>query len=173
MRFVLPAFPILILAGLAGFRASAQAVAGRLVTPRAQWAVGAVSAGVVAACAVGLVGSPVFDVHRTIKSGERVYQDALKVYARNEGRPLPVLMMQMSGATNYYQPDLRYLRYDFISPDAWNAIRAWQRREGMPIGAAVYDFERDMIFGPHEDRLPCNWQPRGHYHNVQFFECLP
>ena len=78
-------------------------------------------------------------------------------------------------AANYYTPGLRFLRYDALSPAAWQALRTWQATANVPIDAALLSFERDEIFGGVRTRTPlsCAWQPRGYYRHVTFWECPP
>jgi hypothetical protein len=173
MRFVLPGFPILIVGGLAGLRAIAQGLARRIPNPRAERALGAAVFAVVLLSAGALFRSPLFDAHRSLKAQERVYRDALSMIAIGGEPRQPVLMSQMSGAANYYRPDLRFLRFDVLTPQAWEAIRRWQRQQRQPIGAALFEFERDRVVGGAVPALPCTWQPRGHYLNVTFWECPP
>jgi hypothetical protein len=173
MRFVLPGFPILIVAGLAGLHAIAQAASQRVTFSRAAPAIGAAAFALVLLSVAALIANPLFDAHRSVKAGERVYRDALTMMPIGEDSPQPMLMMQLSGAANYYRPGLRYLRYDLLSPQAWLAIREWQRRQRLAIGAALFDLERDRSPGPRGPALPCDWQPRGHYLTVTFWECPP
>jgi hypothetical protein len=136
-------------------------------------AIGAAAFALVLLSVAGLIANPLFDAHRSVKAGERIYRDALTMIAIGEDSPQPMLMMQMSGAANYYRPGMRYLRYDLLSPQAWLAIREWQRRQRLAIGAALFDFERDRPLGPGGLTLPCDWQPRGHYLTVTFWDCPP
>jgi hypothetical protein len=173
MRFVLPGFPILIVAGLAGLRAIAQGIARRIHNPRTVQAIGATAFALVLLSGGALIGNPVFDAYRSVTAGERVYRDALKVIAVGREPRQPILMVQMSGAANYYHPGVRFLRYDMLTPRTWLAIREWQGQEHQPIGAALFDFERDHVIGVGGQALPCSWQARGHYRNVTFWECPP
>ena len=133
------------------------------------------SAVVIGICAAALVRSPQFEAYRAVRSDEGVYRDALKLRALERPSTVPVLMVQMTGAANYYTPGLRFLRYDALSPAAWQALRTWQAAANVPIDAALLPFERDEIFGGVRTRtpLPCGWRSRGYYRHVTFWECPP
>ena len=173
LRFVLPAFPILIVSGLSGLRELTQAVVRPARVPGVRHLAGAAAAVIVGLCAIALVRTPLFDAHRAMKGSERVYRDALRTMEIGGLSSRPVLMMQLSGAANYYRPALRFLRYDFMSPAAWQAIRRWQAVEHVAIGAAVFDFELDALFRDDTSVFPCLWQVRGRFRNMTFWECPP
>jgi hypothetical protein len=171
LRFVLPAMPPLVILSLAGVREIVSAATVRL---RSSSAIAAATSLAIVAAAVALeLRSPEFDAHRRMKDGERVYRDALAVMTTDAALESAVLMVQMTGAANYYDPDLRFIRYDEVSPDGWAALRRWQASSGTPIGAALFPFERDEIFAPGKPRFPCNWQSRGAYLYVTFWVCPP
>jgi hypothetical protein len=171
LRFVLPAFPILIVASIAGLREGLGAVArsAKAAVPHGVWH--AAGAAAVAAAAIALVRTPQFGAFAEMKDGERVYQDALKVLAIDSRPSTPVLMVQMTGAAAYYAPDLRFLRFDEIAPAHWAALRRWQSAAGVPIAAALFPFERDQVIG--NPRFACIWQSRGSYRHVTFWSCAP
>jgi hypothetical protein len=85
----------------------------------------------------------------------------------------PVLMVQLTGAANYYDRGLRFLRFDHVSPDGWQALREWQRRSSATIRAALAPFEHDQFFPVAGPRFPCDWQFRGTYRRVTFWACAP
>jgi hypothetical protein len=157
LRFVLTAIPPLIVAALAGL----QIVAGRAPV------VGALIAIVL------LVRSPIFPAFRNVKSDERVYREALQVIMLEQPAPVPTLMVQMSGAANYYAPHVPLLRYDELAPGGWQAIAEWQARTHTPIRAALFPFERDELLGERSRHLKCAWTSRGHYRHITFWECAP
>jgi hypothetical protein len=170
LRFVLPAFPPLVIASLVGLREISAAVARRTH-------LGAVSTVMpmiaVIAAVVALLGSEQFAAHRQWKDSERVYPDALKVLTLDRPQYAVTLALQMSGAANYYARDLHVLRYDALSTDGWTAIRAWQARERVTVGAVLFGDEVDRFAGPNRARFPCSWESRGHYRHVTFWECPP
>lgn len=170
LRFVLPAFPPLIVASLVGLRQIGDAVAHR-VRIRSLSSILPATATVV--CVAGLVGSEQFAAHRHWKAGERVYPEALKMMAFDGSRSSATLMLQMSGAANYYAPRLHVLRYDALRLDGWTAIRAWQTRERTTIGAVLYGDETAEFFGHDGTLFPCRWESRGRYRHITFWECPP
>jgi hypothetical protein len=170
LRFVLPAFPPLIIASLVGLRQITEAVARR-VPIRGLSAI--VPATAIVMCTAALVGDQEFRAHRRWKEGERVYPEALQVRAFDGSRSAATLTLQMSGAANYYAPQLHMLRYDALQLGGWTAIRAWQTRDRVTIGAVLYGSETDQFFGPTGMLFPCRWESRGHYRHVTFWECPP
>jgi len=186
LRFLLPAFPPLIIASLVGLRqivlsADRVVAIGACPEPRRRTcpeqgrtaARAVVSAGVVVVCLVALVRGPQFNAYSDVSDSERVYRDALEVMALERPSYTTALMLQMSGAANYYAPHVRAIRYDWLTPDGWGAIRTWQSREHVAIGAALFGAETDEFFRRDRTPLTCNWQSRGHYRHVTFWECPP
>ena len=173
LRFVLPAFPPLIIAGLVGLKEITRAVAQRVT--RVGWprVVDAAATVAIATCVGALVRGPQFDSYRSVKSDEGVYREALKLMTLETPPHAPVLMVQMTGAANYYAPTIRFLRFDRLTPNAWHAVRTWQAREGVAIEAALFPFEQEQMFPGGRPLLPCAWQPRGRYRYVTFWECPP
>jgi len=170
MRLVLPALPPLIVASLVGLREIVSRLTGR-AAPNALTS--ALAVGVVAIAVLMLARQPEFGTRRELADGERVYRDALDVLRLDRSDRRAVLMVQMSGAANYYAPELHPIRYDALTPETWRAIRAWQSREHASIGAALMPFERDELFGGGAPRFPCAWEPRGHYLHITFWNCPP
>jgi hypothetical protein len=173
MRYVLPGFPILIVAGLAGLRAVAQAAASWDGRPWAPRAAGVAACAIVLLSAGALVRSPAFAAHRSVQAQERAYRDAVVVMGDDGTMPQPVLMSQLSGAANYYQPDAQLIRFDLLTTEGWRAVREWQRREHVAIGAALFGFEQRRLFDRAGFVPPCDWQPWGHYLDVTFWGCPP
>ncbi len=163
LRFVLPAFPPLIIAAVTGVRELSRT---RLVA-------GALAVCAVAICTLLLVRSPQFDAYRSMKDGEHAYGEALRVMAMDPSLSSTVLMVQMTGAANYYAPQMRFVRFDELSPAMWEALRRWQSISRQSIGAALFPFERDQLFGDRDPRFPCEWQPRGSYVHITFWQCPP
>jgi hypothetical protein len=173
MRYVLPGFPVLIVAGLAGFRGITRTVASRIGHPWVARTVSAAAFAVVVLSAGLLVRDPLSATYRTTKTGERVYPDALRIIGAEKNSSEVVLMSQLSGAANYYTRAVPFLRYDALTSESWLAVRKWQRDDQAVFKAALFDFEIDRMFGKSGPLLPCDWQPRGHYRNVTFWECPP
>ena len=170
LRFVLPAFPPIIIASLVGLREASAAIARRTHLRAISIAIPIVGVGVAIAA---LLGSEQFAAHRQWKNSERLYPDALKILALERPRYAATLTLQMSGAANYYAPALHVLRYDTLSTERWTAIRAWQARERVPVGAVLFGDEVDWFFDSTRLRFPCRWESRGRYRHVTFWECPP
>jgi hypothetical protein len=173
MRYVLPGFPVLIIAGLAGLRAVALAAASWIGRPWAGRTIGLAAFAVLLLSAGLLARDPLSAAYRATKAGERVYPDTIRIISADKGSSEVVLMSQLSGAANYYAPGMPFLRYDALKSESWLAVRRWQRDEQAVIKAALFGFETDRMFGMTGPLLPCNWHPRGHYRNVTFWECPP
>jgi hypothetical protein len=173
MRYVLPGFPILIVAGLAGLRAVARTAASRIDRPWVARTIGAAAFAVVLLSAGLLARDPLSAAYRATKAGERVYPDTLRIMSAQDNSSEVVLMSQLSGAANYYTPGIPFLRYDLLTSESWLAVRRWQRDEQAVMKAALFGDEVDRVFGARKPALPCNWQPRGHYRTVTFWECPP
>jgi hypothetical protein len=157
LRFVLPAIPLLLVASLAGL----QAIAGR-------------AAPLVAVLAIPLlIRQPEFQAFRSVASDERAYREALQLLTLNPTTPRPVLMVQMSGAAMNYTPQLGLLRYDELTPEAWGAIAEWQRRERLPLGAALFPSEVPRVVDERSLPVPCTWSSRGRYRHISFWQCEP
>jgi hypothetical protein len=83
----------------------------------------------------------------------------------------PVVLSELSGAVNYYAPAVRLIRGDLLVPEDWGLVRAWQAEAGSPVFTACVAAECDAWLEPPSPRLPCDWQVRGSYRGVRFFEC--
>jgi hypothetical protein len=173
LRFVLPAFPPLLVAALVGLQGLTSAAASRARPRVPRGAIWLAAAALVAAAARGQWRLPVFEAHRSVKVDERVYRDAVRWMTLAGPVADPVLMVQLSGAAQYYDPRMRFLRFDWLTPDDWRLLRQWQADTGRPIRAALFPFERALVESGTGSRLSCDWQPRGTYRQVSFWECPP
>ena len=102
-----------------------------------------------------------------------MYPESLKILALDTRQGAATLMLQMSGAANYYAPGLHVLRFDAVSADGWTAMRAWQARERATIGAVLYGAETQQFLGRIGVSFPCSWESRGHVRQVTFWICPP
>ena len=170
LRFVLPAFPPLIIASLAGLQELARVLARRV--PARDMTIDVAAFAAAALAVLLLVRAPEFGAFRSVKGSEAVYRNALQILSVSEPSPAAVLMVQMSGAANYYAPHLRFVRYDELSGSAWQAIRRWQADTHAVVGAALLPFEWEQVLRG-DVLLPCAWTPRGRYRDVTFWACLP
>ena len=171
LRFVLPAFPPLMIAAVVTLQEVTTAAAARVRPRGLRPAVWLAAAALVAAAARGQVRLPEHDAHRDVKTEERTYRDTIRWMTLTGPVEEPVLMVQLSGAARYYAPAMRMLRFDWLSPEEWTALRAWQARSGQPIRAALFPFERELVEAGEASRLPCAWSARGSFRQVSFWEC--
>jgi hypothetical protein len=174
LRFVLPGMPPILIAALAALQHAQRRIAARVPSRRRALAsvlAGAACAAVFALAVVRHASGPPFEAYRQVRGDERIYRDALRWMAIQRADDGPVLMVQLSGAANYYAPGLRFLRYDRLTPEGWTSIRRWQRQTGRPVRAALAPFEQDELFGSEGTRFECDWRPQGTYRWVSFWEC--
>jgi hypothetical protein len=116
---------------------------------------------------------PLYSSFKDVKAGERVYRDSVRWFVLHHPHRPPVVLGHLSGAANYYEPELPLLRLDRISKTDWQAIRDWQHRHGVTIAAALQAYDQRQLFAPDGVLLPCDWQPRGTYKWVTFYDCPP
>ncbi|MCF3648960.1 ArnT family glycosyltransferase [Synoicihabitans lomoniglobus] len=150
MRFLLPAFPALIvacllvlrsLAGRSGLRKS------RLVSPAAAW--------LSVALIVVVHGSLWGRAMRSFRTAqdERKYQVTASWAQRHLTMDTVVMAAQDSGALFYYT-ELQVLRPDWLNPEEFHHAAENIRKQGRPLYAVLKVFEKDRIFFRH---LPGNW----------------
>lgn len=137
LRFLLPAFPPLVLAALLGVQAM---VARRESAGSTPWA----TAGAVALAlwAVVLAGLWVPRLHlAAIGPAERVYRDAGRWVAGNLPPEAVVSSFAASGALYYYS-SMATLRFDDLRPGAGPEIVRRLHAAGRPVFALVFESER-------------------------------
>ncbi|MGE3840158.1 MAG: hypothetical protein AB7I50_01090 [Vicinamibacterales bacterium] len=174
LRFILPAMPpMLVATARAGQRAL------ELALPRAP-ARTVVACSAVAALLVAwlvpraLLRHPLVEVYRATRVNEGEYRSALRWFAIHHRVERPVLMVQLGGAARVYTPELLTVRFDRLSTEHWQALRAWQQRSGTTVDAALLPFEEpEFLAAAAEGRLACRWELRDAYHAVHFWECAP
>ena len=151
LRFLLPAFPALIVAALL----VARALTGKLrmaPSPR----------GLAVAGLLILIYSVAWCRHyyvHHVGSGEAVYPLTAAWSRENLPSAAVVAAMQTSGALFYYT-DLTILRWDLIGPDDFRRIAAACRTAGRPLYAVLFpnEIEEDNAFTEH---LPGTWTKIG------------
>lgn len=144
LRFVLPAFPALVLAAALGGQAM---VVRTGVAHRSRWsAVGAIG---VAMWAGVLAWYWLPRLHLgAIGPAERVYREAGRWVAGNLPADAVVSSFATSGALYYYSP-MATLRFDDLRPDMGPVLLRRLHAAGRPVFALVFDAERPQA----EERL--------------------
>lgn len=147
LRFILPAFPPIILAGLI----VAQRWLDRATAP---WK----SRLGLAACLIVAFAWQVTIGHQkyawTIKHGESVYVRTVAWMKAHAPANAIVLQMQASGSFFYYT-DFTVVRWDLIDPTQAQRLYAAARASRRPVYATLFDFEKDRAFLQH---LPGHWR---------------
>lgn len=134
LRFILPAFPVLIVAAMAGLAAAAQAT--RLTS-------GQTTALVVVMLALG-TGWQARQMHKLdvlpFEISERSYPDSARWAQKNLPADAAVFCLQVSGAFFYYS-DFLVIRWDQVTPGQYGALLAAIAERPRPIYAALFAFE--------------------------------
>lgn len=140
LRFILPAFPAVILAGVLTVRA----FCGR------RWAEsrrGLIVPAVLLALALGWQGAFTHGFGlRFTRSSTRPYLEAVAWMHAHASANAIVVQMQLSGCFTYYT-GFTVVRWDLVSPEGWQALRAAAATAGRPVFATLYDFEEPRAFG--------------------------
>lgn len=154
-RFLLPAIPPLILLALILWREMA-----------ARAPVHALPAGMLVVAVILTVA--VWQVRDKgalrVGEGERSYLAGIEGIDRIVPRKAVIVGMQMSGSLFYYR-GRTMLRYDFVSRDQFELVRAHAFLAGRPVWAAVMDFEVPEL----RRRLPGRWERSGQIGSVLLF----
>ncbi len=156
LRFLLPAFPAVILAALLAAQRLAQSLppAGRRFAP-ALVVLGTVSFQLALAD----------ELHLTdIRSGERTYWVAARWMRDHLPADAVVLSMQLSGTITFYntQP---IVRWDQITPAQFALLRRAAAAHHRPLYAALFPFEQ----GPLKGRFGGPWRVVGREGGVEFW----
>lgn len=144
LRFVLPAFPSLIVAVVL----VADALARR-------WPLRAQAFAWSLAAALALANGTFWEQRYALRhtgEGEKVYQDAIAVVRAQVPAQGVVVTMQASGALFWGAPNT-LLRWDNID-DAWPKAVAGAQRAGQPLYALLFEFEEKDAFGV---KTPGRW----------------
>ncbi len=146
LRFVLPAFPPMIVAALLGLRAYSRRKPWR-VSPVLAWAaVGAVI------LAEGALWSRALRVNNVGKD-EEAYRSAA-AWMQTHVPPSAVVLAMQDGGALYYYTDFRVLRAEWFKPEKFRQLVPVIRAAGRPIYAILHDFEIEEEFSQH---IPGNW----------------
>lgn len=133
LRFILPAFPALILLALLAVQAAGEALAWR------RKIVGLMIAGLVLALVMPWKQVRPAEV-LAIEPGERTYPDAAHWAQQHLPADAAVCCLQMSGAFFYYT-DFLIVRWDQVPPDRMTALLPALAAAHRPVYAALFPFE--------------------------------
>jgi hypothetical protein len=140
LRFLLPAFPALILAGLLAARAWSER----------QWAGsrrGTLVPATLLVLALAWQGAFThgFGLRFTRASAAPYVETVAWMRAHAPANAL-VVQMQLSGCFTYYT-DFTLVRWDLVSREGWEALLAAAEAAHRPVFATLYDFEEARAFG--------------------------
>lgn len=161
LRFLLPAFPALIVAALLVGRA----LLNRLPTSwRPAWLV----VGGIAIVVHGVAWCRHYSVHHA-GYGEKVYPETAAWLQAHLPANAVVASMQTSGALLYYT-NFAFIRWDMISPADFQRIAADCTVAGRPLYAALYPFEiEDKEWAAFEKHLTGCWTQIGAVRHVSIW----
>ncbi|QYM77560.1 glycosyltransferase family 39 protein [Horticoccus luteus] len=162
LRFLLPAFPALIIGALLVLQA---------ITPRARSLLWPASVWALAACAIIAIGAGGMRSLRALKSGrdESSYVEVSRWAQSHLPADAVIVCMQNSGALFYYT-DFALLRWDWVKPDDFRHIAAANAAAPHPIYALLQDFEVPTAFHHH---LPGRWEVVDQVRNVTIWKLRP
>jgi hypothetical protein len=161
LRFLLPAAPALIVAGLIVLQLGFHRLLGRFT---ATWA--RTLPVLVVLAAVGVEAAQIIPLGAwSIGRGERKYGHVADWLAANVPRNSAIVAHQFSGALFYYT-NLTLVRADQIDPATALRVRAAVRSAGMPLYAVLFPFELDIL-----KKLPGPWALVGSVDDVTIWRC--
>lgn len=155
VRFLLPAFPVLIVLTAAVAGAAAARLSSRRLVPAA------ILGAVVATGGWWVAEARELSVFR-VKSLERKYPALGAYVAVRLPQRVAVLAAQPAGAVRYYA-DRPTISWDAIEPDWLERVDAELRSRGLEPYLAIETFEMDAFrqrFGPHSPLGQLDWPPR-------------
>ena len=153
VRFLLPAFPAVILAGL---------LAAQCRRPAPPWAL-------LALCLAGQALLARELRVTAIRDQERVYRLATRWLETHVTPGSVVFMAQLSGAAQFYN-ELVLVRWDLMPADRLPVLRAAAAKSDRPIYAALFDPE----IAPAQNALPdARWTQLDQIAGVKFYRLLP
>ncbi|HMD61656.1 MAG TPA: hypothetical protein VKG78_09500 [Opitutaceae bacterium] len=161
LRFLLPAAPALIVAGLLVLESGFARLRGRFPN---KWARVVPALLIIAAVAVE-VGLIVPLDAWAIGRGERKYGRVADWLKANVPRNSAIVAKQCSGALFYFT-DLTLLRLDQMDPPAVRLVRAASRLEKIPVYAVLFPFELPSL-----REVPGPWYLVGSVDDVTIWQC--
>ncbi|MFN0088526.1 MAG: YfhO family protein [Blastocatellia bacterium] len=166
-RFLLPAYPALILGALLFAREAADRVRAWTGSMWGPWIRAAALAG---ALAMGL-GFELYSYHRFNLSRIGEVDTANADSCRWADRVLPpdalIASMQMSGAIKYYSQRM-IVRWDLMTPEAWESVSRQALGRGIQLYALLAPFEVDDA----KKRLPGIWRQIGELRGIELWRIV-
>jgi hypothetical protein len=162
LRFILPAAPALIVAGLAAVSLWLEGLKARYTVP---WA--ALVPAVVLLCALGVEagqGGPIREA-RAIGHGERKYGRVSVWLSAHLPKDAVLVASQSSGALFYFS-DFTILRYEEMRPPVSEQVRLSVERSGRGLYAVLWPFETGVL-----EKLPGTWTQVGAIDDVTVWKC--
>jgi hypothetical protein len=161
LRFLLPAAPALVVAGLIVLQLCFKRLLERFP---ATWV--RVIPVLLLFAAVGVEAAQIGPLHAwEIGRGERKYGRVADWLAANVPRNSAIVARQFSGALFYYT-DLTLLRADQMDPPTAGRVRAAARSGGIPLYAVLFPFELDTL-----KEMPGPWALVGSVDDVTIWRC--
>jgi hypothetical protein len=162
-RFLLPAFPALILGALVAARDFVLPPVSRAK----RWRIALVGVLVIGALAFELRFVGKQRVHKFYK-GERIYPQACELAQRRVPANGIVVSMQMSGALHYYT-DATYAMWNWLLPERFEQLRASTERRGFRWYGLLVPFETEHV----RRNLPGEWREIDRVEDVVLWELAP
>lgn len=165
LRFVVPAIPALILAGLLGMEAWA-----RRFDAARQSQIRAIAALVLAIWAIGLsvFWTRRFSITET-KNGEKIYAKACAAVLEKFPPGTLVVTMTFSGAF-YYYTDFAILRWDQVDAADFTRYAALAQQAGRSVVAVDFKWEEERALHEH---CPGNWVRAGQVGDALIWRLAP
>src|ERR1017187_871488 len=161
LRFLLPAAPALIVAGLVVLQFCAEKLRSRFT---GGWA--RVLPAVLLFAAVGVEVSRIMPLRAwAIGRGERKYGRVADWLGAHVPKDSAIIARQFSGALFYYT-NLTLLRADQMDPPTAERVRAAARSAGTPLYAVLFPFELDTL-----KDVPGPWVVDGSVDDVTIWRC--
>lgn len=166
LRFILPATPALILAGLLGIESLLARRDGFVSAVRIR----TFAAAGLAAWSLGLGWFWTQKYHLLlIKTYEQAYADAAQAAVALLPKEALVLASLHSGAL-YYYTSFPVLRWELVSPSEFAAFRVLASASGRPFCAVLFDVEEREAL---QEKCPGEWTQLGAVRNISLWQLAP
>ncbi|HEY5227646.1 MAG TPA: hypothetical protein VIJ19_03840, partial [Opitutaceae bacterium] len=151
LRFLLPAVPALLVAGLAGVQRLLDLLKGRVSEPARVWALG-----LLFAATVWTTARQINPLHAwSIGSGEEKYGRIGEWLKNNVPGNAALIAMQYSGSDYYFSHNI-LIRADELNAETAERVRAATRAEKRGVYAVIFPNEKEFI-----RKLPGKWTQLG------------